>query len=400
MSFLAHRAALSHHHRRGRRRPPPPAARMVGPVEPHRAGDALLVAGLAAALVGRLPPGRAVHGGRPPRRAARRPRALLHRGRRARPAPAAARHRRDRRPRRADRRRPVGEVAAAMVEAYQPARVRWDSWSLEEMAPDALALHLPVGPLLDREHRQSARPVLPSAGKPRGVALGRARGGAGARAGTGSPATTRCGSSRPMPGRPALCSRPSCRSTRGAGQASGEPGVLSDPAVLAFHRAAVPRLQASNLLRLSALSIDGAIVGAYLRPRPSRAGLRLPERLRSRARLRQPRHGAARPRHPARHRGGLPRVRLPARAGSLQIRLGRRRPLEHHAGRAERAGLRTARRRIPPGRTGTGAGMSDPGAALERCGPAARKVPSSDRPGSSDRPESRRWPPGAASGRR
>ena len=46
-------------------------------------------------------------------------------------------------------------------------------------------------------------------------------------------------------------------------EASGEPGVLSDPAVLAFHRAAVPRLQASNLLRLSALAVDDAVVSAY-----------------------------------------------------------------------------------------------------------------------------------------
>ena len=45
-------------------------------------------------------------------------------------------------------------------------------------------------------------------------------------------------------------------------KATGEPGVLSDPGVLSFHRSAVPRLQASNLLRLSALSVDGAVVSA------------------------------------------------------------------------------------------------------------------------------------------
>jgi CelD/BcsL family acetyltransferase involved in cellulose biosynthesis len=43
----------------------------------------------------------------------------------------------------------------------------------------------------------------------------------------------------------------------------GEPGVLADPAVLAFHRAALPRLQAAGLLRLLALRI-GDTVAAVL----------------------------------------------------------------------------------------------------------------------------------------
>ena len=54
---------------------------------------------------------------------------------------------------------PVDAVAAALVDAYRRA-VRWDSWSLEETAPDALARRLPVGTLLEVEYNQSACPVL------------------------------------------------------------------------------------------------------------------------------------------------------------------------------------------------------------------------------------------------
>ena len=44
----------------------------------------------------------------------------------------------------------------------------------------------------------------------------------------------------------------------------GQPGVLSDPAVLAFHCRAVPRLQAAGLLRLCLLRVGGAVAAASL----------------------------------------------------------------------------------------------------------------------------------------
>lgn len=44
-------------------------------------------------------------------------------------------------------------------------------------------------------------------------------------------------------------------------QSSGEPGVLADPRVLAWHREALPLLQASGVLRLCALRLGGEIIG-------------------------------------------------------------------------------------------------------------------------------------------
>jgi CelD/BcsL family acetyltransferase involved in cellulose biosynthesis len=41
----------------------------------------------------------------------------------------------------------------------------------------------------------------------------------------------------------------------------GEPGVLADPRVLAWHREAIPRLQARALLRLCSLHLNGDVLG-------------------------------------------------------------------------------------------------------------------------------------------
>ena len=157
---------------------------------------------------------------------------------------------------------PVDEVAAAIVAAYRQRAVRWDSWRLEELAPDALALRLPLGDLLDHEEAQSACPVLTL---PAGAADWRA--------------TRAWRRWRKSWNRVARHDRVDivAGDAANAGDlfdalvalharrwaSAGQPGVLSDPAVLAFHRDAVPRLLASNLLRLFALSVDGRVVGAY-----------------------------------------------------------------------------------------------------------------------------------------
>ncbi len=47
-------------------------------------------------------------------------------------------------------------------------------------------------------------------------------------------------------------------------ETDGEPGVLADPAVLAFHRAASPGLLAAGLLRLTLLRVGGAVAAATL----------------------------------------------------------------------------------------------------------------------------------------
>jgi CelD/BcsL family acetyltransferase involved in cellulose biosynthesis len=46
--------------------------------------------------------------------------------------------------------------------------------------------------------------------------------------------------------------------------AAGEPGVLADPRVQAFHRAAAPALAEAGLLRLSVVRLDGRIVAVLL----------------------------------------------------------------------------------------------------------------------------------------
>lgn len=60
-------------------------------------------------------------------------------------------------------------------------------------------------------------------------------------------------------------------------QAQAEPGVLSDPRILAWHRGAIPMLRASGLLRLYSLQLNGeTIAAAYcLIDPPGRAERRL-----------------------------------------------------------------------------------------------------------------------------
>ena len=157
---------------------------------------------------------------------------------------------------------PVDEVAAAIVAAYRQRALRWDSWSLEEMAPDALALRLPLGDLLDHEEAQSACPVLhlpASAAEWRGTRAARRWRRSWNRVARHERVDIVAGDAANAG---QLFDTLVSLHTRRWG-AVGQPGVLSDPAVLAFHRGAVPRLLASNLLRLFALSVDGRTMGAF-----------------------------------------------------------------------------------------------------------------------------------------
>ena len=54
--------------------------------------------------------------------------------------------------------------------------------------------------------------------------------------------------------------------------AAGEPGVLADPRVQAFHRAAAPALAEAGLLRLSVVRLDGRIVAVLLGFADARSG--------------------------------------------------------------------------------------------------------------------------------
>ena len=97
----------------------------------------------------------------------------------------------------------------------------------------------------------------------------------------------------------------------------GEPGVLADPAVRAFHRDAAPALAAEGMLRLYRMRIGGDGRGGLLRVCVAGPGLCLYRRVR-------PGHAAAQPRRadPASRdrrgdRRGMRRVRFSARRREL-----------------------------------------------------------------------------------
>jgi CelD/BcsL family acetyltransferase involved in cellulose biosynthesis len=48
-----------------------------------------------------------------------------------------------------------------------------------------------------------------------------------------------------------------------AWESSGRPGMLADPAVRAFHRAAAPRLLEAGLLRMYGLCLAGRLIGVW-----------------------------------------------------------------------------------------------------------------------------------------
>lgn len=144
-------------------------------------------------------------------------------------------------------------AGAALVEAVL-SLPGWDVWSLEELAPDAMALRLPLPGAESADH--GACPVLslegehiPSA-KRRKLRMSLNR------------VARRSGQviepddlSSFLDGLIAL---------HGARwRERGEPGVLDDPAVRRFHEAALPRLAAAGLTRLFTLTIEDRVAGAY-----------------------------------------------------------------------------------------------------------------------------------------
>lgn len=144
-------------------------------------------------------------------------------------------------------------AGAAIVEAIlsQPG---WEVWSLEEMAPDAMALGLPLPGAEIADH--SACPVLrldgehvPS-GKRRKLRMSLNR--VEKRSGQ---VTVAKDVSRFLDDLVRL---------HGARwRERGEPGVLDDLAVRRFHEAALPRLAEAGLARLFTLTIEGQVAGAY-----------------------------------------------------------------------------------------------------------------------------------------
>lgn len=144
-------------------------------------------------------------------------------------------------------------AGAALVEAVL-SLPGWDVWSLEELAPDAMALGLALPGAEIADH--GTCPVLslegehiPSA-KRRKLRMSLNR--IARRSGQVSEPTDL---SRFLDDLIAL---------HGARwRERGEAGVLDDPAVRRFHEAALPRLAAAGLVRLFTLTIEGRVAGAY-----------------------------------------------------------------------------------------------------------------------------------------
>lgn len=141
----------------------------------------------------------------------------------------------------------------ALVEAVM-SLPGWDVWSLEEMAPDAMALGLALPDAKTADH--GACPVLSLEGEHVPSAKRR---------------KLRMSLNR-VARRNGQVAEPTDLSSflddlirlHGARwRERGEPGVLDDPAVRRFHEAALPRLAAAGLARLFALTIEDRVAGAY-----------------------------------------------------------------------------------------------------------------------------------------
>lgn len=141
----------------------------------------------------------------------------------------------------------------------------WDIWEFSELAPDATALRLVVpSDCEDDVERSNACPVLPlpsdgaidscvPSRKRRDARMARNR--AKRRGNTEIAVADR---TTALPMIDALICLHGAR-----WQSRGEAGVVADPRVQRFHRAAIPRLLHAELLRLCELRIAGDTVGVY-----------------------------------------------------------------------------------------------------------------------------------------
>jgi CelD/BcsL family acetyltransferase involved in cellulose biosynthesis len=157
---------------------------------------------------------------------------------------------------------PAAEVADALVAVLGAKDDLWDVLSLEELRPDAIARGLPFAALQVEQQGQSACPVLPL---PDSVtAWDGSRGGrrwrrAWNRVLRHDRVTVVEGDT--LNGAALLEAVIDLHGRRWT--ATGETGVLADADVRLFHRTVVPRLVASNILRLYGLEIDGRMIAAY-----------------------------------------------------------------------------------------------------------------------------------------
>ncbi|WP_131195441.1 GNAT family N-acetyltransferase [Lichenihabitans psoromatis] len=156
-------------------------------------------------------------------------------------------------------------AGAALLDLLQDHHPLWDLWSAEEAPPDAAVLTLPWGASWTATiEPHSACPVLmlprtvadlPAAIPARTMRKWRmAQNRIGRRA-------WRIERAEPGHWRPLLDDLFGLHQQRWISR--NQPGVLADADVRRFHERAVPRLLEAGLLRLSRLSIDDRVAGAY-----------------------------------------------------------------------------------------------------------------------------------------
>lgn len=156
------------------------------------------------------------------------------------------------------------EASAVLADAIVPGRSDWDLWSAEDARPGAAVLGLPTPPCFDtRVEPQHASPVLAlpvaqsletviPAGKRRKWRMARHR------------AARRDILLRDATPDTLADDLDHLFRLHGARwQSRGESGVLLEPRLANFHRAAAPTLLAAGLLTLVTLTIDGAVAGSY-----------------------------------------------------------------------------------------------------------------------------------------
>lgn len=157
---------------------------------------------------------------------------------------------------------PADDVGGEFANAFGSVSGRWDVWSLEELRPEAAARALAFGTCLNDECAQSAAPVLalPSTQSEWAASRGGHR---WRRAWTRVLRHDHVAIVKADNGTASGLLETVIDLHARRWGAKGEPGVLADADVRSFHRAAVPHLLASRLLRLFALQWENRTVATY-----------------------------------------------------------------------------------------------------------------------------------------
>ena len=157
---------------------------------------------------------------------------------------------------------PPEAVGDAIAAVYAAQSTRWDVWSVEELRPEASARSLGFVRLRSDEQGQSACPVLllpPTVAEWHGSRGGRRWRRAWNRVLRHD--NVRIVDGDGLTGAVMLEAVIDLHGKRWT--ANGEAGVLADADVRRFHRTVVPRLLATDVLRLYGLEVEGRVAAAY-----------------------------------------------------------------------------------------------------------------------------------------